>query len=309
MEGYKELSCHEMGVVHHGVPKSFGYIELATFYDTTKYEVKFVKTGDIETGFGGRPYHIIFLRKKSDNSDIIFINLHNDHNVEKDILQRCLSSNLENIVKNKNNAIDIEKIETMDKQNYKNDLESVNNPIVIVAGDFNDHQGNDYYKKFQPFINSNINKIKNITVKSDDVNLPTSCCYDHYAFYGDYVISNQSRTINEFAIVNHSPYSDHKPVIGTIILNSGAGEPMGTVPSFRLKNELYSYPFVNKFDKNDYVSIPEDKIYLADGVEMIIIKALIILKFLDMLEKNILKKMEININLLVGTLVIHLHLD
>jgi hypothetical protein len=61
-----------MGYVHHRVG-STKEVDLVTFYDNTKYELTFIKVGQISNG---RPYHILILRNRKTGSSYIFINLH-----------------------------------------------------------------------------------------------------------------------------------------------------------------------------------------------------------------------------------------
>ena len=209
----------KMGYVHHKIGPS----DLATFYDTSKYKILAFKVGNIESKTkDSRPYQIIFLEGILDCNYYIFVNLHNGHKNDKNLLIGQLSKdiNIGTLADGKKDYIDI--------KNKNEDISSIingKNFKIIVAGDFNDHGSYNYWQNFIPFEKTSFDNLKNITVLS---NLPpNTCCVGQSSIrknkgedtmYGDYILSNL-KFIKENYIpdgfdydAEKFPTSDHLPV-------------------------------------------------------------------------------------------------
>ena len=105
-----------------------------------------------------------------------------------------------------------------------------NNWTVIVGGDFNDHGGYNYWKKFTPFKYCATFKFKDISVLLKKMP-PHSCCIGKSSirtdknkdpFYGDYILFSENiheKYNIDLAVpakfnydANKFPTSDHLPV-------------------------------------------------------------------------------------------------
>ncbi len=211
------------GYVHNQAPPPFK-AEVATFYDKSKYDLLAVKTGNIGTT-GGRPYQILFLYGKKDCNFYIFINLHNDHQVKKDTLEKELSKDLQNGVI----ASSLSNFKNFNKKAV-NDISSVISGKtfkVIAAGDFNDHGYGKYWQGLQPFKYTTFTNLNTLTVSSLQ-QPPLTCCVGmrlrkkqgEDKLYGDYILVSSNLTITQpnYVPTNFEydasifPTSDHLPV-------------------------------------------------------------------------------------------------
>lgn len=162
----KSEKLNTMGYVHHRVG-STKEVDLVTFYDNTKYELTFIKVGQISKG---RPYHILILRNRKTGSSYIFINLHNSHSYTKEPLEHLLSKDLNKFKRVYNSGTKISNAQLLNDE-FPKIIESMakdTKPInLIVAGDFNDDdiEHKNFWTGLKPFIESeipNIEKIKNL---------------------------------------------------------------------------------------------------------------------------------------------------
>jgi len=211
------------GYVHNQAPPPFK-AEVATFYDKSKYNLLAVKCGNILTK-SGRPYQILFLYGKKDCNFYIFINLHNDHHVTKDTLEKELSKDLQNGVI----ASSLSNFKNFNKKAV-NDISSVISGKtfkVIAAGDFNDHGFGNYWQGFQPFKDTTFTNLNKLTVSSSQ-QPPLTCCVGmrlrkkqgEDKLYGDYILVSSNLTITQpnYVPTNFEydasifPTSDHLPV-------------------------------------------------------------------------------------------------
>ena len=228
----KSKKLQEMNYIHSNTLKNNLGENLITFYDPRKYKLLFFKTDTLLKN--DRPVHILFLKNQFNKSNLILINLHSYHykNNENKKLDRILSSKLDI----KNDILGTIINEKINPKNFKNHInkEIINKKILnlknltmIVMGDWNDHKKYNYWKSFKPFRYTQINKIKNIIVKSNKP--PNTCCVGKKSLrpdskdklYSDYIlISDNLRFKKEnfipkkYNIFNayKFPTSDHLPI-------------------------------------------------------------------------------------------------
>jgi endonuclease/exonuclease/phosphatase family metal-dependent hydrolase len=153
-------------------------------------------------------------------------------------LEKALSRDLENMIKI-SSGVNFENIQNM--QLSKIDTKILHNAKVIMIGDFNDNENQNFWKGIQPFKYSDIPEIENIVVSSQGIKPPKTCCtpsnldgyYDlrenkkNYDIYlGDYILISdnleyeKSTRIKPDFEVNAltNPTSDHLPVETEILI-------------------------------------------------------------------------------------------
>lgn len=217
-----------MGFVNHTIKNRGNVIDLTTLYDATQFKVLGAKCGNLTPRTDGRPYHIIFLRRLSNDNIYIFINFHNGHNIHPNYLENKLTVDI-------NNIIDLS--EETDK-NFRNietntniiPLSNIINsdcgevPFVIVVGDTNDHNKGKYFNGIKPFKKSNNSKIVNIIVKTTS-QPPLTCCKNltgKHNYYGDYIMINDKLKYiieNQIPTNTIEPSSDHLPIYSSVLEN------------------------------------------------------------------------------------------
>lgn len=218
------------GYIHHIGNRE----EMVTFYDVNKYTLLAVKVGNLVEG--GRPYQILFLQDK-DHNFYIFINLHNGHDISKDVLQQKLSNNLKNALK----FTGFKTKEKMLESEQEDDISDIINGKefkVIVAGDFND-DGQNYWQGLQPFKDTTYSNLKDIVVKAEK-KPPNTCCMPNASNQFIRVNEKQDNQIGDYILVNDKmrvvidnivvpqftynaeaiPTSDHLPVEITLLSTS-----------------------------------------------------------------------------------------
>jgi hypothetical protein len=239
---------NKIGYVHNKVPVNprnprGPFAEIITIYNKDKYRLHSAKGGNIGND-DGRPYIIAFFENKIDNDKIIIINLHNKHNYNKTLLTDDLSINLDirYINPDINTIYEVEDISDNQGNNRQYILDNHNNFKVIMAGDFNDTYGSNYWNGFEPFKKVYFlpvdSKLKNIILKST-MRPPNSCCTGEYNirvngvtsdnYIGDYILVDQEQfeyeNENIIPTVASSFYndltSDHLPVFSKIKLLLG----------------------------------------------------------------------------------------
>ena len=167
--------------------------KLITLYNCAKYKLITKRYGNIK-GYNNkgrqstRPFHILFLKDNNNDKKILFINLHNVHDVNRNLVD------LQNAI---NNIINDPKLLI---RNIPDDVH------IIISGDFND-KNTQYYK--------NGLKIKingpDVLVKSK-ATPPQTCCLPNYLI-GDYILySNNLNPIRDNTIYQQNNISDHYPV-------------------------------------------------------------------------------------------------
>lgn len=169
--------------------------KLITLYDSNKYRLLAKRYGSID-GFNStgkpskRPFHILFLQDNNNNNKILFINLHNVHDVKRNLFD------LQNAI---NNIINDPKFPIY---NIPEDVH------IIISGDFNDKETQYYIKGLYIQINQTNKIVKSIATP------PRTCCLSHYTFIGDYILySNNLNPIIDNTIFNYDKTnSDHYPV-------------------------------------------------------------------------------------------------
>jgi len=200
--------------------------ELVTFYDKSKFQILAVKAGNIGTK-SGRPYQIIFFYNNKDCKYYIFINLHNEHGLDKTKLQNELSKALTNGIENPVDNYEYDKANETDISNIINGKKF----IIILAGDTNDHDIGKYWEGFKPFGSSGIEDLKDITISNKlKTPPPLTCCRgetnpirsakNQDKLYGDYILVSDNITIlkNNYVPADFEydakkfPTSDHLPV-------------------------------------------------------------------------------------------------
>ncbi len=238
-----------MGYVHHKENNA----DLCTLYNSDKFKLLGINMGDLKKDFssGGRPYHILFFKKKIENPNnknkiYIFINFHNEkgEDIDKDKVENMLKPMNENFIYNVSLVKDINfdiknKIPLgflMSLNNFLNDEKKINPTFyVIMAGDTNDLKQHNYWQTgIQPFSKFNINNMdsfKNIKVDTQTNKPPNTCCvgatsirkgFNEDDMYSDYVmISNNLEYVTSNCIFGGiedptPPSSDHLPVIAII---------------------------------------------------------------------------------------------
>jgi len=204
-----------------------GNSEMVTLYKKNKFNVIGFTSGNIKTQ--GRLYQIIFFETKIQPIErIILVNLHNGHNISKNDLENSL--NINNCYFNKDNNIDFNNIEQLQKkESIKSYVEGLINIYVIVAGDFND-SGEQYFSGLQPFKTSSLH-INNILVSSNFKIPPKTCCSNNappdtkYLRYGDYILYSKNFNIKKNNLIyqinnsNKVLASDHLPIYTELEIN------------------------------------------------------------------------------------------
>ena len=285
------------------------HINIVTIYDKNKYKILYIKSGNIETidkNIGrtdrkelvedGRPYQILFLNRIIDSKKFIFINLHNGHNISKDILIKNLSYNLNNVFnvigtsQNINNAdMYSEKYKYIDIITTRDFLDK-NNIHVIVAGDFNDHGRFNYWDELKIFNNSKIPELSEISVSSQSFEPPPkSCCQTKRVntmdpFYGDYIlISENLKYITNNKIPtdfnpNHNkcPTSDHMPIMAKIdFVNKFLAKGDDIEIKYLLSNNYnFSHVLDQNLNTNTILIYPDSSIYSINNNDYIYIQCL-----------------------------------
>jgi len=243
----ESTNLKQMGYVHHKVQINHPiYAELCTLYNHTKFKLLGVFYGDIIQDTLGiqkrdaRPYHMLFLQKKSNTKNYIFINFHNGHNIDKDTLEKRFEFN-EGIIGNFKDFSNHSDTEFKDIENDKIYKQGYIDPIIkkynfnndtniIMAGDTNDQGTKIFWKGIKPFSNSNIPNLENIVVNTKNIQPPQTCCIDGIRkknnkgpYYGDYIMISDGLDYIESnyvpdddAFYNDKPASDHLPVMATI---------------------------------------------------------------------------------------------
>jgi hypothetical protein len=219
----------------------------------------------------------------------IFINLHNGHNISKDLLIENLSYNLNNVFNVIGTSQNINDADMYSDKYRINDIKKFindNNFHVIVAGDFNDHEKIDYWNELKIFNKSGIPKLSEISVSSQSFEPPPkSCCQTKRVntndpFYGDYILISENlkyiinNKIQDDFDQNHNKYptSDHIPIMAKIDF----------VNKFIVKNtnvKILSLPINNAvFDHNLNTGIilvyPDSSIYSIDNNDYIYIQCI-----------------------------------
>jgi len=175
----------KMTAVHHLTAN--GIVHLATFYNPRRWRLDAVKVGDLihttpdrnkpETG---RPYHILYItdlespNSTTDNKYII-INIHNGHQGGAKRLIRNLSASPERAITSLSNGGGTE----LDRQKELDIYQTVikgNRFRVIMMGDFNDGDRDQYYNGLRPFADSGLSELKALRVSSQGVKPPRTCC-------------------------------------------------------------------------------------------------------------------------------------
>jgi hypothetical protein len=217
-----------MGFVNHTIKNRGNVIDLTTLYDATQFKVLGAKCGNLTPRTDGRPYHIIFLRRLSNDNIYIFINFHNGHNIHPNYLENKLTVDINNIIDlSEETGKNFENIETntniIPLSNIINsDCGEV--PFVIVVGDTNDHNKGKYFNGIKPFKKSNNSKIVNIIVKTTS-QPPLTCCKNltgKHNYYGDYIMINDKLKYiieNQIPTNTIEPSSDHLPIYSSVVEN------------------------------------------------------------------------------------------
>ena len=238
------IQLQKMGIIHHKTLHNDNNIEFVSFYNKDKYNVLYVKCGNITENdkgdsYDGRPYQIIFLKKISDYSNYIFINIHNDLKNDIEFLEKRLSHNFNEGV---NLIGSIEKC-FFNLQNYqKTTMPSCffkeKQYKVICVGDFND-KGANFYNGLEPFKNipEEFTYLRSISVNIQGNEPPKTCCTpgverkyirktEDEINYGDYILINNEliykngmehvRIPDIIRDAEIYPTSDHLPVVSTI---------------------------------------------------------------------------------------------
>ena len=242
---YNLDGTNKIGYVHNKVPVNptnpgGPFADIITIYNKDKYRLHSAKGGNIGIS-DGRPYIIAFFENKINNDKIIIINLHNKHNNNKTSLTDFLSYNLNRRYVNPdiNNIYEVQDISDNQTDNTEYILTNDNNFKVIMAGDFNDAYGVNFWNGIEPFKTVDFlldnSKLKNIMVKSTIIP-QNSCCTGEYnirvdgvisdTLKGDYILVDQAQfeyeNENIIPVVGSSFYrdltSDHLPVFSKIKL-------------------------------------------------------------------------------------------
>jgi hypothetical protein len=222
-----------------------GLEDMITIYDSSRFKLDYISTGEFDSG---RPHQILYLSECRTNNKFIVINLHAPHTIfNKNKFSTELTKNMHlAIIGDDTNMENINiKINTQNITKYINDNAKIFNTIVM--GDFNDHGKLDTWDNFQVFNGSKIDSIKHITVSTNGIEPPKTCCVGHslrktkgedkrYGDYilidnskMDYIINNQIPKFPEFYNATTFPTSDHLPVYSEIIIKLLA-QPMPAQP-------------------------------------------------------------------------------
>jgi len=243
-----------MGYVQHTLKyDNKNTVKMITFYNTARFKLLAASVGDLlYNGETGRPYQILYFRRKYTQKRYIFINLHSPHLKKKNkklnykTLTSQLSKNINlghfpNSNKYAKMEIHMEDGEYFPKQKNISNLllqfrviDKKKQPYVIMAGDFNDHR-NNYWKKINPFKETKMFNFHKIEVKSPK-RPPKSCCSSERKskkndddYVNDYILSNEkfevfvpSRILLTFNPDSRTfPTSDHMPVEAMLVDNKG----------------------------------------------------------------------------------------
>lgn len=218
-------------------PNTSGNVEsLITFYNNKKLILYYSKFGYIDFGTKRRPYQILFFGDANSSlPDMIFINIHTESNINKNI--EYLSKDILNLNDTKSNIITDEdktiQIDNINKDHY----------YIIAAGDFNDTKLTMYNSGFAPFKDSNT-KFKNIEIRGNNDMPPNTCCDNingnpsDMKTPGDYILISGNLNYNKISsksfITYHNlinsieingkkrqlyPISDHLPISAIIYKN------------------------------------------------------------------------------------------
>jgi hypothetical protein len=174
----------KMTAVHHLT--SNGVVHLATFYNPRRWRLDAVKVGDLlhkapdkDKPETGRPYHILYLTDmtahSTDDSKYIVINIHNGHKGGAKRLIRNLSANPDRAITNLSNGGGRE-LDRQKEQAIYNSVIKGNKFRIIMLGDFNDGDKDQYYKGLRPFSASGFSELKALRVSSHGIKPPRTCC-------------------------------------------------------------------------------------------------------------------------------------
>ena len=235
----------KMTAVHHLT--SNGIVHLATFYNHLRWQLDAVKVGDlIHTAPGsnkpetGRPYHILYLTERDNPSNkYIVINIHNGHQGGADRLIRNLSADPDSAIMHIAGG---KELDTKKESAIYRQVIAGQKFRVIMLGDFNDGNKDQYYKGLRPFAKSGISELKALRVSSQGVKPPRTCCtpsrgtshirrglgiQDKPERNGDYILISDGL---EYVKPTHtptgsgldydarvSPASDHLPVMAVTV--------------------------------------------------------------------------------------------
>lgn len=221
--------CHSLVKLERGA-----VADLATFYDKTKYVVKYASSGDLNQGIGrpgdGRPWHVLFMESLTNPAKrIILLNLHDGHRTNAATntvkisagISHCVpvtSTEMENIPEGAGGDISA----------YLQELEP-SAYSAIMLGDFNDHGHKDYFRTgVTPFSGTTIKGIRFGWQQNDE---PCgTCCHSRedkyiesgFYLYGDYILTSENVKQISGGKPDLSKYdfmpSDHVPFVMTMIL-------------------------------------------------------------------------------------------
>ena len=268
-----QLTHPNLKIVHSSHTVGGITAHIVTFYNINKIKILAVKSGVIGDSRSRdiRPYHILFCLDINVNKYIIFVNLHNGHEISLNTLQTNLSANINSgmLIEDNGNA------DYVNCQSYYNNItpifDNFNNAYAIVCGDFNDN-GNQYFKGLELFTDS-LDNITQINVSSAAKTPPITCCStvinERHHRYGDYIlftdnfiadINNEIHPINQTKI-----YSDHLPV--QTILTYKTDDSSLNHKTFKLKQGLYSVNLLLNFnpDLNGFLVTQTDELIYPDN--------------------------------------------
>ena len=220
----------KMGIIHNSCGR--GPAELVTFYNKLRFKINAVKTGDIDKVNKGRPYHIIFMTDKIDNTEYICVNLHNQHHHPINILQQVLSENLANAYDLSTDTtqyvLNLIDLQLKPETNIGNFISGKDFKLILL-GDFNDHGNLDCWKGFVPFQYTPFSNLNTLIVSTKiQQPPPKTCCTNgirplanNDILYGDYILisNNMDYKINNTIPTNYNIRnitSDHLPIIAVV---------------------------------------------------------------------------------------------
>ncbi len=124
----------------------------------------------------GRPYHILYLTDmkahSTNDSKYVVINIHNGHQGGAKRLIRNLSTNPDHaLITTGGKELDRQKEHAIYQKVIKG-----NKFRIIMLGDFNDGNKDQYYKGLRPFAASGISELKELRVSSHGITPPRTCC-------------------------------------------------------------------------------------------------------------------------------------
>ena len=236
-----------LAYLHHSVPigETTFRANMVTFYDSSKFEIKYARVSNLAPKIDGRPYQILFFTEYLTQKKIIIINVHCSHSP---IYTNTLSENLNMCVDLTNTAIksykNINQKQTIDVSEYI--IQNCNDFNVIMMGDFNDHR-RYYWRGFKPFEKVDNwlplkSKLRNVILsvlsieRRNQIEPPKTCCVGEkklrhtknedkenvdYVLIDptkmDFIIQNKIPDDSEF-IYNAElyPTSDHIPIISEL---------------------------------------------------------------------------------------------